>query len=106
MATLTPLSEAEKQLHVAGSFVTSIDNDHLINQHFLHDNSGIKLFQTTANAITNVTNSIFIIVGHNFVLLLTKLFSYICISSKYQLVAIYLTFYVPFLLKQMINKNK
>lgn len=62
MATLTPLSEAEKQLHVAGTFVTSIDNNHLINQHFLHDNSGIKLFQTTApantisNNITNVTN--------------------------------------------------
>lgn len=63
MATLTPLTEADKQIHVTGNFVTSIDNDHLINQHFLHENSAMKLFQTgtTTNAVPNniddVTNS-------------------------------------------------
>lgn len=56
MATLTPLTESEKQLQ--GNFVTSIDNDQLINQHFLHDNSTIKLFHpgSTPHSVANSIN--------------------------------------------------
>lgn len=90
MATLTPLTEADKQIHVAGNFVTSIDNDHLINQHFLHENSAMKLFQTgtTTNTVSNNIEDVINSING----LLTEFFVIISISynqSTYKLIYAY-----------------
>lgn len=86
MATITSLSDADKPIHVAGNFVTSIDNEQLINQHFLHEHSAIKLFQTTAPTANAVTNNIINVT--NFFLYIYIFFMIIIIIMSYDCVLI------------------